>query len=496
MESEPDDKDSYSSAQSSPHRMTSQDYIPEPLPPRTRPKIPALPEVRPSPMPAQPPRRYFRDGPVTYRLYENVGHGEDITENSSLNSSEPDVLYVAEVFSVEGVGQKLADAEYQHSMPLAFDRVATEKDPSPVMNPRLFNVPAGAFRASWTGPIITIWRKALARFQQQKEPTNENSELGDGMLNDPRTMPRIKPNVPDYGSPNLIYDFDTLSFERVAQNRLYIHSPFLYKRLRSFAGYYPSFFDADRGNLLDLTLTHWSQTKNPAKISEPWSFLFHVFPLIEDFVHKMEVGDAQTEVPDDVAKSIIYLERKHTHQLHKFLKPRFETIVQPLIAELAQDSPSLPFHMLWYIFAPGTDVYVRCGETFQTMVVAQVKSNTEQKHDTEDPSSGPASIGRTVSETKLKYWSLDLWYLDMTDLTVGRVMVKEQMHEYPGTRLVTSLNICPTAIWDRYDHGLRRRGIFARSKLLIKASKEGHLFGHYNGPIIGTTKHVSLYLPG
>lgn len=413
-------------------------------------------------------------GPVIYKLFENAKH-RDGTEKSSSVTLEPDVMYAVNVYDVDAKSDRTPKAQYRHSKPLVFDRVADEKtisssidsDPLP---------PREEFRASWTGPIITIWHFAHARFPQRTErleqnPSNLNQESVQRQTGDD--------------------DFDALSFKSVTPGRLHIQSPFLYRRLSSLAGYYPSFFETGSGNLQDMKLTHWSHLRVPKVIAEPWCFLIHRFPLIEASVNDVDSNDAQTKAPDDAAGSIAHLEMEHTRQLYRFLKPYYKGIVEPIVAQLAQDSPQLPFNMLWYIFAPGTDVYVSSGNSFQAMVVKSIRSNVEMAGN-----HTPIGSQATAEEIRLKLnlWVLDLWYLDAVGSKVGRVERSVELMGYEGTRPIKSLMVCPTSIWDRSDQGSRRRRIISRSKLLLKTLKAGHMLANYNGPIGGTDRHVSTII--
>lgn len=397
--------------------------------------------------------RYPPAGTTTYRLWETRGHKDKTDKISASISSEPDVLYVVRVFNAkdaERFPRNRPLAEYQDSRPLLVDH-----DPAQVVHLPISHSDTLTedFRAKWNGPIITISRAAHAWFPPSRLRYSRGEET------------KVKTE-----------EFDALSFERVGHSRL-----------RYIAGYYPSFFDAGEGNL-DISLSHWSETKHAPQFSEPWCFLFHRYRDIEAYVSSVDSVNAQI-MPDDAAGSISYLEAAHSRQLLDFLKPKFDSDIAPLIAQLENGNAQIPFNMLWYIFEPGTDVYVPSGNSFQAMVVSSVKNNREE----EETVSSDVPLDHIIAQPELNWWTLDLWYLDMSGSKVGRVMTSIQLNSYPGTKSITSLTVCPTSIWDKHDGGSRRKQIMDRSKLLLKTLKEGHLLANYKGPVKGATRYVSIF---
>lgn len=164
-------------------------------------------------------------------------------------------------------------------------------------------------------------------------------------------------------------DFESLQFEHIYKRRLSIMSPFLYRRLKTLAGYYPSFFEAGRHTgLEDLTAANAADIGEPLSLPEPWAFLLHRFPELEAFVQDPEPQN----VLDEKERCIHLLEKEHSRHLVDFLRPQYRTLVLPCIRELKQQTPQLPFDMLWYVVAPGTDVYIQLDTTVHFCVVYKV----------------------------------------------------------------------------------------------------------------------------
>ncbi|KAH9904445.1 P-loop containing nucleoside triphosphate hydrolase protein [Xylariomycetidae sp. FL2044] len=170
---------------------------------------------------------------------------------------------------------------------------------------------------------------------------------------------------------------------------------------------------------------------------------------------------------------IVGFQRKHARVLYDFLEPYYSERVTPLMKQLTGACPVSKFDMIWYIFEPGTEVYVNTEVGCQMCVVEQITSNLDKQSDE-----------RRVDE-RLRYWDLSLWYLTSDGKFVGRVKTAIRIGAYSGERKLISLPVCPIEIWDAHDKGDRRRKIMSRSRLLFKSLKLGFLLSSYSGPVVG-----------
>ncbi len=278
---------------------------------------------------------------------------------------------------------------------------------------------------------------------------------------------------------------NSLRFERVSVASVVIKSPFLYRRLKALAGYYPSFYEIPCAHFDDPTTNRSEDVERPFSIREPWAFLLHRYPEMQAFVNGSNPYVSASKMGlDGTTNDTIRLEKDHVRYLCEFLKPLYETRILPYSKRLREPSPSFPFDMLWYVFAPGTDVYFRTGEsTYQVCVVARVTSNTDDCF--------PTGLMRRP-ETKPQQWVLDLWYLESDGKKIGRVSTTCHINAYEGVKELTSLDVCPVSIWDNHDNGKRHSMIMERSKLLFKSLRQGNLLAHYDGPVVGATRYVSI----
>ncbi|KAL8697714.1 MAG: hypothetical protein Q9201_006975, partial [Fulgogasparrea decipioides] len=277
---------------------------------------------------------------------------------------------------------------------------------------------------------------------------------------------------------------------------LTIRSPFLYKRLSEMVGYYPSF---QGGSPKEGLASHEPISENTPinwGIYEPFAALMHCFPDIKDFVlnstrsNSSEVRAVidKAEGPDSSqadrlraqvgVEGALRLEREHVRRLYEFLKPRYQAQVVPAQDHLKKSQPLIAFDMLWYLFRPGTDVYIWDKGSAYVCVVDYVRSDIDEREENHQ-----ARLS-DKGESRVAFWILDLWYLDTDGARVARSRRQDYIiPAYTGYQKVTMLPVCPTAMWDAFDNGEQRQAIMRRSKLHLKALQQGHLQVHYDGPV-------------
>jgi hypothetical protein len=61
---------------------------------------------------------------------------------------------------------------------------------------------------------------------------------------------------------------------------------------------------------------------------------------------------------------------------------------------------------------------------------------------------------------------------------------------YPGQRALTSLPICPIAVWDAYDGGKQRAMVLRRAAMIEKSLQEGSLLASHHGLTSDGKRHV------
>ena len=372
------------------------------------------------------------------------------------SADEPPVLWTATVFraneSVDDV-ERNPLAIYHDDRPLDMSSKDNKKD-SQHLNPVRHSeedLSSSAQRPSWTGCVFEVACRATAQFPRSKK------------------------------SRSMISEFESLNFDWISRKALLIKSPYLYDTLKDIAEYYPAFFAQD------FQVATGKPDKQKFEIPDPWGILFHRFTKLEAFVESHssinEIEKANDNLNDE--ELALRIRAEHASHLCGFLKPFYVSHVLPCRRALQQPNPQITFDMLWYVFAPGTDVYVHSDRSFFACVVAKVMSNIDDE----------LCLSAQVSQRERSAWILDLWYLECDGQRIGRIPTTCRISAYSGPRALTDLEACPAAIWDASDNGKRRQAIMKRSILRAKSLQRGHLLAWHNGVMGDGKRHVSCTLP-
>lgn len=204
-------------------------------------------------------------------------------------------------------------------------------------------------------------------------------------------------------------------------------------------------------------------------IPEPFTFLVHHYPAMNAYLDSQATTQGSESVQLQVA---------HIKVLRDYLKEYYDSSVRPTIDSLSQPVPVIEFDMLWYLFKPGEDVYIQTSESALAAVVTNVL--------------GPSRRRTRVNER----WAVQCWNLATNGYRVGRSFISQTLERYTGSRAVTSLPVCPAAIWDAHDGGERRASIIARSTMYADALRAGSLHARYDGPDLLDGQTVSLLVAG
>lgn len=331
-----------------------------------------------------------------------------MTSDGVDESTVPAVLYSANVYGAAGdswAGGSLATIEGDEQFDLP---VAQSSGASPTNTGWLYDVPLKEYNDNATTcppptpPVFRISESAAA-YRKMRALSSD-------------------PDATDY--PLQMYAFTAAS-----PRSIYIHSPYLGRRIGAFAGYWPpnplSYFLKDVGTRIAVSI-------GTVRIAEPWSILFQIYSKLEDFVLR---GAAEGGLPDsgEDLEGAKKLELEHCRLLYDFLTPHYASRVQPWLSSLQSSAPQLPFFMISYILVPGTDVYITDELCVRAAVVTDLQSNNEKTRE-DHPY-------KEITE-----WIVNLWYLDSDGYRIGRVTTQWSIATYEGTILVTDLDICPCAI--------------------------------------------------
>ncbi|KAL8649650.1 MAG: hypothetical protein Q9210_004274 [Variospora velana] len=417
-------------------------------------------------------------------------------EGASGADHEPAILWTTAVFNAAGPPNTSPTAIYYDDRPvylqpksLHTEYLQAEEPPSTDRKPE-----QDTWSPTWSGCVFEVVIRAHAIFPGHSgntppslpPPGLRRPVLQSGYTPPPPPPPgyihRLPhsgdtplPPPPNFGRIHVASQPQSLDILRVSRRGISIRSPFLYLSISEIVGYYPSFYKKEPGNLLDLSSIKSSDVSTEFILAEPYGVLMHHFPQLAAFAQSSNPVDSEAENIE-----VLRLKRKHVRLLCEHLKPHYDSVVMPSRKLLENDPPRISFDMLWYVFKPGTDVYLQAHGLVHTCVVADIYSNyDDNEHNLAQ-----------INQTKLEYWVLDLWFLETDGTSVGRVPTTCRIYPYKGLREVAFLDVCPVSIWDAIDNGKRRESIMRRSKLLVKALQQGHLLVRYDGPVNGKRQEL------
>lgn len=330
-------------------------------------------------------------------------------------------------------------------------------------------------KAEWFGPAIRIEIHVKAEFpklaysQSMFVKRDGTVQHGDNLETAPEIVPKI----------------EALKLNEISASRIIVISPYILLNLARMIQYYPSFYEKYSAYRMKRESADTRILKEFIfALDEPFAVLLHHFSLIENFVGDDDNGTTEHKVIDggndsNRKKMPLSLTMEHMKTLYAFLKPLYDASMPTCEKYLSEPSPRLAFDMVWYLFKPGTDVYIRGDGITYVAVVVDVKSGH------------PGDQGIWHDTAGQKWWQITMWRLETDGSSVGRVLAYCRIDAYLGLREVTGLPACPVSIWDTYDNGERRRNILSRSKILFKALRQGNLLAHYNGPVKENNQSVS-----
>ncbi|KAI1338825.1 P-loop containing nucleoside triphosphate hydrolase protein [Xylariaceae sp. FL0016] len=121
---------------------------------------------------------------------------------------------------------------------------------------------------------------------------------------------------------------------------------------------------------------------------------------------------------------------------------------------LARDDPSATFAMLWWLYKPGTTVYIESDGRFAAYVILDV--------------AGDSSV-LFQAATRLEKYTVRVWYLDFDGRHVRRCERKVVITPFEGERRVMSLGVIPASVLDKHDQGVTK----------ARLQKEGYRWYEY-----------------
>ncbi|KKK16408.1 hypothetical protein ARAM_004743 [Aspergillus rambellii] len=391
----------------------------------------------------------------------------------------PPVIWEARIYRARHGKQSSRDeprAIYYDDRPLEYKLQPLSGD-SELMNSDKKNVGEQQNHVSWTGAVFEVCFRALEHpLPRSIYVHHPRSDAAKPSGNTGKANPPAKENADS-----------SLVFNRVSEMGIRIKSPFLYCILSEIVGYYPSFYmELPAANLLKLFLKRGSEVNSNFAIYEPYAVLMHHFLEIEATANNIQPRqkmDQESEGEQDDPQ-VSRLKIEHLKRLYDFLNPQYQAQILPLQEQLKTTAPRIAFDMLWWIYRPGTTVYYRTPRVVYACVISNIRSNLDDR-DYRDYD------GVQATENIVNLWVLDLWYLDSDGVKIGRSPATSRIEAYTGLREITSLDICPIAVWDAFDKGERRKTIMRRSSHLFKALQQGFLLARHDGPGFNSSRYYA-----
>ena len=248
------------------------------------------------------------------------------------------------------------------------------------------------------------------------------------------------------------------SVHSVAGTRLKINSPAIVTALQSVVEYYPGY------SFMEESVT----------IAEPYAILIH---------HEKELASYRKRFAPGISLSVDQkCERKrdtyeHLGLLEKYLQDRMGPSV---LAEKQRHARGYAtFEMLWMLFKPGTDVYLR--------------------HFI-DSSLSAAVVESTNEESRLTYpniLEMKFWYMQYNGTHLGRKRDARDQSRYDGEKEIAKLEVFPCQFLneDVAQEGFKsqRTRLEERGKMFWRLTKKQCM--HYDGSTAHyTQEHVSQLL--
>ncbi|KAL9115721.1 MAG: hypothetical protein Q9227_000089 [Pyrenula ochraceoflavens] len=244
------------------------------------------------------------------------------------------------------------------------------------------------------------------------------------------------------------------------QTRVVVYSELLLAVLRSFSTYYPN----------------QNMTGTSVIFAEPYAWLLHHLQDLQTFMERdipdssflpaeAVAGLADGDDPPKEAKRQVGL-------LLEFLQPTIEDLLLPAQALISREIPLVTFDAVWYLFRPGTEIYIRTLDVWHAAIVKKCDTTPVE------------SRGSKRLAYRIYYWSLTC-----DGEVLGRWGNHTKIFSFEGQKEITSLGLFPTKFWDAKDGGERRKNLVEWGKRLYQAVRQGSKQLGYDG----NSYHEGMY---
>jgi hypothetical protein len=248
---------------------------------------------------------------------------------------------------------------------------------------------------------------------------------------------------------------------------IHIHSLDLQKVLRRIIQYYPSQTLSGRNVVFSYpyapVVHYWDELKSFKRICDTSVTIADGNEISADPSDPTgtpnEIYDPRTTLPLKV--------------LLDFLEPFYTEQIGPELQRHKQSPPVATFDMLWMLFKPGEDVYMKMDGKIAGFVVQEALFKPRE----EDSAMRP----RRHLKDKADRWIITLWDLVYAEGKVSRHSHKFSIPEFHGEREIFSLDIYPSKFLDSTDEGATRKNLVKRGRYYFGLLEKAPVHKQYSG---------------
>lgn len=248
--------------------------------------------------------------------------------------------------------------------------------------------------------------------------------------------------------------------DSVGTPTLHIHSKHLRDELRRIVPYYPS------QNLNGDTIL----------IEHPYPMLMHYISELKDA--KSTYGE---DVRSVVSESIDQTKAESNEKAHAltvlldYLMPIYAKEVETGAARQKLAVPMITYSMLWFLFKPGTDVYIKVGSKWRIFVVMSVEEKKQKEEQM------PRFYLPRPATQKVDKWRIQVWSLVFDGKRLYRRGRKFHIEKFYGEREISALSIVPCEVYDKLNGTGRRQQLEKRGEVYYELLKDLPRHFNYSG---------------
>jgi hypothetical protein len=333
----------------------------------------------------------------------------------------------------------------------------------------------------WNGPVFLIRHQAEGKIPGTIVKYPVGTKVWKGSTGDYRDVDQ-RLQSPD----DKVRVFNTKNIPPTAaghnfshwETSLVIQSPHLYQELRRLVEHYPD----------SLPKLFVREVNDSWEYALPYTYgpLLYLFPDIEkrvlaaseeNSIRPPQLPERTNADPDAEFEPDIKLALDHLVILYRHLKPIYDSVLADVQKPLAAEKPCITFGMLWYVFKPGTEVYLK--DTWTPWCFAVVQS---------------IDLDWGLYGELEWSWSILVWVLSSDGSRIARIRpASTYIGDYPGLRELSSLPVCPTAFWDADQNRERREIALSRGRMLFNALRNGFLVANYAANTAKGTSEVMCH---